>query len=152
MLLLLSLVFAFQLNSATFKPNGIVPHSMVAKDCGGENISPELHWKGAPKGTHSFALVVHDPDAPRPGGFYHWIIQAIPPSATRIDAGTTRFPGYYGPCPPPGKVHHYHFTLYALDRPVDGADVTDAAQLLARIKNHILAQATLTGLYASPSP
>ena len=32
--------------------------------CSGQNISPALSWSNAPKGTQSFALLVHDPDAP----------------------------------------------------------------------------------------
>lgn len=147
---LLSLVFAFELFSTTFQPNAMVPVSMVAKDCGGQNISPQLHWKDAPKGTKSFALVVHDPDAPRPGGFYHWVVPSIPGDASSIDAGTSKFSGYYGPCPPPGKVHHYHFTLYALDR--GDVRTTDALQLLNEIKGHVLGKATLTGLYQTTSP
>ncbi len=143
----LSLLLAFQLLSSTFEPNATVPVTMVAKDCGGQNISPQLHWDGAPKGTKSFALIVHDPDAPHPGGFYHWIVQAIPASTSTIDAGTTKFAGYYGPCPPPGKVHHYHFTLYALDETIDDSGSIDAQALPARIKGHVLGQTTLTGLY-----
>jgi phosphatidylethanolamine-binding protein (PEBP) family uncharacterized protein len=144
---LLSLMFAFELLSTTFQPNATMPVSVASKDCGGQNISPQLHWSGAPKGTKSFALIVHDPDAPRPGGFYHWVVQSIPSSASSIDAGTTRFAGYDGPCPPPGKVHHYNFTLYALDQTLDESQAADAAQLLQHIKGHILGQATLTGLY-----
>jgi Raf kinase inhibitor-like YbhB/YbcL family protein len=143
----LSLLLAFQLFSSSFEPNATVPVTMVAKDCGGQNVSPQLHWNGAPKGTKSFALIVHDPDAPHPGGFYHWVVQAIPANVSTIDAGTTKFAGYYGPCPPPGKVHHYHFTLYALDERIDEGDSLDAQQLQERIKGHILAQTTLTGLY-----
>ena len=149
---LLSLVFAFQLTTITFKPNATVPQSMVAKDCGGENISPDLHWSGTPKGTRSFALVVHDPDAPRPGGFYHWVIQSIAPQVSAIEAGTTKYRGYYGPCPPPGNVHHYHFTLYALDEAIESREALDAPRLLERIKGHVLGQTTLTGLYEITSP
>ena len=148
---LLSLLFALQLVSSTFGPNATVPTTMVAKDCGGQNISPQLHWTGAPKGTKSFALIVHDPDAPHPGGFYHWVVQTIPANVSTIDAGTTRFSGYYGPCPPAGKVHHYHFTIYALDEIIDDSSSLDtqaqAQALQDRIKGHILAQTTLTGLY-----
>jgi phosphatidylethanolamine-binding protein (PEBP) family uncharacterized protein len=151
-MLVLSLLLAFQLLSSTFEPDATVPVTMVAKDCGGQNISPQLHWSGAPKGTKSFALIVHDPDAPHPGGFYHWVVQAIPASASSIDAGTTRFSGYYGPCPPPGKVHHYHFTLYALDKTIDSDAPLDAQALQEKIKGHILAQTTLTGLYETTSP
>jgi len=121
-------MLALTLLSATFQANATVPLTMVAKDCGGSNISPELHWSDAPAGTKSFALTVHDPDAPIPGGYYHWALYNLAPSETRLAAGIGR--GYYGPCPPPGKVHHYNFTLFALDA-----------------ANNIIAQTTLTGLY-----
>ena len=59
--------------------------------------------------------------------------------------------GYDGPAPPWNDEirHRYAFTLYALDVPacpVDG-ELT-AAAVLAAIRGHVLAQATLTGVYA----
>ena len=58
--------------------------------------------------------------------------------------------GYDGPCPPwnDSIVHHYVFTLYALDVPrlqVAGALNGPAAR--AAMRGHVLAQAALTGLY-----
>ncbi|HET9030784.1 MAG TPA: YbhB/YbcL family Raf kinase inhibitor-like protein [Candidatus Aquilonibacter sp.] len=148
---LLSLVLAFQLQSTTFAPDTTIPKRAIAKDCGGQNVSPELHWDHAPKGAKSFALVVHDPDAPIPGGFYHWVIPSIPASLHELAEGRARFAGYYGPCPPPGKVHHYHFTLYALDTVLENGAALDAPHLLERIKGHVIAQTTLIGLYAVTS-
>jgi Raf kinase inhibitor-like YbhB/YbcL family protein len=56
--------------------------------------------------------------------------------------------GYRGPCPPSGHgPHHYEFTLYALDRPIDlepGATITD---LRSAIDGRIRAYATLMGIY-----
>ena len=59
--------------------------------------------------------------------------------------------GYDGPCPPwnDTRVHHYVFTLYALDVercPVEG-EFTGPAVLQA-IDGHILAKASLTGTYS----
>lgn len=58
--------------------------------------------------------------------------------------------GYDGPCPPWNDeiVHHYIFTLYALDverLPIEGKFT--GAQARAALHGHILAQARLTGLY-----
>ena len=58
--------------------------------------------------------------------------------------------GYDGPCPPWNDeiVHHYIFTLYALD--VERLPIEDkftGAQARAALHGHILAQARLTGLY-----
>lgn len=60
--------------------------------------------------------------------------------------------GYDGPCPPWNDmiVHHYTFTVYALSCervPVTGTDFT-APQVLEAIRPFILAEASLTGLYA----
>lgn len=59
--------------------------------------------------------------------------------------------GYDGPCPPWNDeiVHHYVFTLYALDvasLPVDGA-LTGQNVIKAIESVNVLAQAELTGLY-----
>lgn len=59
--------------------------------------------------------------------------------------------GYDGPCPPWNDelVHHYVFTLYALDvaqLPVEGK--LTGAQVRAALAGHVLAQASLTGTYS----
>lgn len=59
--------------------------------------------------------------------------------------------GYDGPCPPWNDeiVHHYHFTLYALD--VDRCPLKgrfDGPAVLEAIQGHVLAQASLVGSYA----
>lgn len=59
--------------------------------------------------------------------------------------------GYDGPFPPwnDSIVHHYNFTLYALDveeAPVDGD--FDGDELLDAIDDHILDQAQITALYS----
>jgi Raf kinase inhibitor-like YbhB/YbcL family protein len=59
--------------------------------------------------------------------------------------------GYDGPCPPwnDESLHHYHFTLYALD--VDKAPVEGkfgGADVVAAIEGHVLDKATLVGTYA----
>lgn len=154
----------FSIASATFQPNTTMPTSTVYTECGGKNISPELHWGGAPKATKSFALIVHDPDAPHSGGWYHWVLYDIPSSTRNIAAsfdmprergesppgwGTNDFNDtvYDGPCPPPGKVHHYNFTLYALDESsVPGTHLT-GPKLEQAMQGHVLAATTVTGLY-----
>ena len=59
--------------------------------------------------------------------------------------------GYDGPCPPWNDtiVHHYVFTMYALDVakcPVSGT--FKGADVLQAIKGHVLKQASITGTYA----
>lgn len=59
--------------------------------------------------------------------------------------------GYDGPCPPWNDtiVHHYHFTLYALD--VETLGLTGAftgAQARAAMEGHVLAEAAVMGTYS----
>lgn len=58
--------------------------------------------------------------------------------------------GYDGPCPPWNdlRMHHYTFTLYALD--VEQLNVQGSfkgIEVLAAMQGHVLAQASLTGIY-----
>jgi Raf kinase inhibitor-like YbhB/YbcL family protein len=58
--------------------------------------------------------------------------------------------GYDGPCPPwnDERLHHYHFTIYALDVASLGLSGSfTGAQALAAMRGHILAQATWIGTF-----
>lgn len=58
--------------------------------------------------------------------------------------------GYDGPCPPwnDSLVHHYHFTLYALDvATLDVKGSFTGADALKAMQGHVLAQASLMGTY-----
>jgi len=59
--------------------------------------------------------------------------------------------GYDGPCPPwnDSILHHYVFTLYALDVencPVQGT--FKGPEVIAAMQGHVLGSATLTGIYS----
>jgi phosphatidylethanolamine-binding protein (PEBP) family uncharacterized protein len=64
----------FKLESPDIKPAAPIAEEQVFNGfgCTGKNISPALRWSGAPNGTQSFALLVHDPDAPTGlAGWWH---------------------------------------------------------------------------------
>ena len=152
-----------QLSSSAFEQGAEIPSYYTSE---GENASPELSWLDAPRQTKSFALVVHDPDAPRPGGFAHWVLYNIPPETAHIEEKVPpeeQLPGrgvqgkndggkigYIGPSPPSGA-HRYFFRLFALGKMLDLPPGATHKQLSAATKGHILAQAELMGTYEKKS-
>jgi Raf kinase inhibitor-like YbhB/YbcL family protein len=149
-----------KLTSPAFAHEGSIPKQFT---CEGENISPELSWTDAPKEAKSFALILHDPDAPRENGFTHWIVYNIPPTVNRIAENAPRnasIPGlglqgrndsgkvgYMGPCPPSGT-HRYFARLYALRTKLElGPNVT-YAEAIAAMQGKIIEEAELMGTYA----
>ena len=161
---------AFKLASPDIKPNAPIADEQVFAGfgCTGKNISPALKWSGAPQGTRSFALLVHDPDAPTGGaGWWHWVVTNIPAETTELPKGAgkadgsalpkgaaqinTDFggPGWGGPCPPVGdKPHRYNFSLHALK--VDKLDLPQGATAALAgftINANSIGKATLTGTY-----
>jgi Raf kinase inhibitor-like YbhB/YbcL family protein len=106
--------------------------------------------------------MVDDPDAPG-GTFIHWIAFNIPARVSSMPAGlppTAKIPGggensvngfghigYNGPCPPPGKMHHYRFRLFALDSALEVVDNAHADAIQSAIKGHVLATAELDGTF-----
>jgi len=135
--------------------------------CSGGNVSPALSWRNAPAGTKSFALMVHDPDAPTGSGWWHWVVwnlpaslQALPsragdPQAGLMSPGATQgntdfgVPGYGGPCPPPGdKPHRYYFRLHALKvEKLDLPATATAAFVGFNVNANTLAVAELMATY-----
>lgn len=154
----------FTLKSSDFKDGGAIPdkHVFNSFGCTGGNVAPALEWANPPAGTKSFALMVHDPDAPTGSGWWHWVVYNIPADAKSIPEGgplptgaaqgNTDFgtPGWGGPCPPVGSGnHHYNFTLFALK--VDKLDLpanATAALVGFNVNANTLGKAKLTGLYA----
>jgi Raf kinase inhibitor-like YbhB/YbcL family protein len=56
--------------------------------------------------------------------------------------------GYGGPAPPKGHgTHHYHFRLFALDKPIEVQGELNKDSLLAAMSGHVLAQGDLVGTY-----
>lgn len=125
----------------------------------GENRIPPLEIAGVPNEAKSLAIIVHDPDAPMPGGFYHWTLWNIPPETTSI--GTDNLPagavegktswgtnGYNGPQPPFGT-HRYIFYLYALNTDLNLPADNNVKELKAAMKEHVLEITSLTGKFAA---
>lgn len=153
---------SFKITSTDIKQNEIMSLKQVynGHGCSGNNISPQLSWSGFPQDTQSFAIICHDPDAPRENGWYHWLIVNIPSSITNINSGEkikgsletkTSFNEnqYGGACPPIGHgVHHYNFTIYALNtKKLEISENTPPVEVEKMIKKHSISQATITGLY-----
>jgi Raf kinase inhibitor-like YbhB/YbcL family protein len=160
----------FTLVSADLKAGARVGDSHVFNGfgCTGGNVSPALSWSNPPAGTKSYALMVHDPDAPTGSGWWHWVVWNIPANVTSLPAkagdpasglmpqgatqGLTDFgsPGYGGPCPPPGdKPHRYYFRLHALK--VDKLDLpanATAAMVGFNVRANTLAVAELMATYS----
>lgn len=157
----------FTLTSPAFREGETLADSTVLNglDCHGANRSPALAWSNVPAGTKSFALVLDDYEARGGDGFIHWAAYNIPPGVTSLaeNAGAAEpdlaeggrhayndflVRNYGGPCPPEGPPHKYRFTVYALDLdPIDDAGTPMTwRKLRFIIRDHILGQASLTGL------
>ena len=174
----------FQVTSTTFMNNQTLPLSAInnivmngINVCSldgstGGNQSPELSWTNVPQGTKSFVVVLFDTTA----SFTHWGMYNISASATGLpeNAGVPGSPfgtqvindffigaEYDGPCPPPNvepTVHHYVFTVYALDKELQlhssanfpaNAETLYNALIDSGAAGHILASAKVTGLYST---
>ena len=159
---------AFDLASPDLKDGKMTNEFVFAGfGCSGDNQSPALTWKDAPEGTKSFAVMVHDPDAPTGGaGWWHWVVYNLPASTNSLARGAgskggplpegavqvaTDFgvPGWGGPCPPEGVTHHYNFTVYALG--VEALEVPDGARASLTgflINGQTLGKASFTATYS----
>ena len=130
-----------------------------------DNLSPSLRWTDLPDGTVELAIINDDPDAPGMT-WVHWLIYGIPSTLDHIPAGLSKDTeldgiggakqgkndfgriGYDGPRPPKGPVHRYFFKLYALKDALNLAPGASKDELLAAMKDKILAEKEIIGLYS----
>jgi hypothetical protein len=107
----------------------------------GRNTSPEVTWRQLPAATKQLVVSFQDDDEIVPPPFkppvLHWVVYNIPPDAKELPAGLPfaelltappdlvgatqaytafSYPGYRGPQPPPGELHHYRLIVFALGR------------------------------------
>jgi Raf kinase inhibitor-like YbhB/YbcL family protein len=144
--------------SPAFENGGLIP---VDFSCDGRGSSPPLQWSGLPPDTKSVAIVVEDPDAPK-GPFTHWVVYDIPPGATDLVPGAAArhmLPagavqgknsaggwGWAPVCPPPGRLHHYHFKVFALRERLTLGQLGEG-DLMRAMGGRIIAQGELVGTF-----
>ncbi len=126
-------------------------------------VSPPLSWVNPPAGTKSFVLILHDPDAHAAKTFddiTHWVVFNIPADATSLPEGmkadSTVAPqgmniahsaSFFGPCAPPGPVHHYTFELFALDTMLDLQKGASRDDVQKAMDGHVLTGTVMIGLF-----
>ena len=139
-----------------------VPLDPTFRATGGDT-SPQLSWSGFPDTTKSFAVTIHDPDAPTGAGFWHWAVYNVPATVTSLDRGAGnaggplpagavqlkneyRQIGFTGAEPPEGTGRHRYFiVVYAVD--VDHLDLdpeSTPSVLGFNLHFHTLARAVIT--------
>jgi Raf kinase inhibitor-like YbhB/YbcL family protein len=154
-----------KVRSTAFEDGQPIPKTFTED---GQDVSPPLAWDGVPEGTKEMALICDDPDAPTAKPWVHWVIYKIPATVRELPEGLPtdarlgtpikamqglnswpdgRTVGYRGPAPPSGRVHHYHFKVYALDRELELVSKLDKAVLLKAMEGCILAWGEVVGTY-----
>jgi len=158
------MVWGTTFTSPQIKPNSPIPKGQVYYSCGGDNISPMFQWDKLPKKVKFVSVVVWDPDAPKPGGWYHWLLLNIPAKRKGIPlgAGNPTNPffnigkelkndfgelGYGGPCPPPGKPHRYLFKLYLQKEAITPPKNGKPADVEKIIKEKSIGVVSIVGIY-----
>ncbi len=115
-----------------------------------ENEEPNISFNRPPSSTTTLALIMDDPDAMGAVGkvWLHWLqyhnLTESSPIEGKTDFGEI---GYGGPAPP-DKRHTYIFKAYALDTELELNEGYSKQELEDAMKDHILAEAKLTGTFA----
>jgi len=146
---------SIRVNSTAFDFGRPIPAKYTGE---GADVSPPLAWSGIPAAAKELALICDDPDAPTPEPWVHWVLYKLPATLSGLKEGERGVglegktdndkPGYGGPMPPKGDgVHHYHFTLYALDQALQAGPGISKSGILALMQGHILARGELVGTY-----
>ncbi|CAD5990149.1 YbhB/YbcL family Raf kinase inhibitor-like protein [Agreia sp. COWG] len=125
---------SFEITSTDVRQGERLSNAQLGASAGGQDVSPQLSWSGAPEATKSYVVTVYDPDAPTASGFWHWAVLDIPadvntlasgagtPGSELLPAGAVTLKndagvaGFVGATPPPGHGdHEYYVVVHAVD-------------------------------------
>ena len=136
----------FSIISTDFEEGGEIPKKFGYKH---GNEQPDIQFGSVPNNAKTLALIMDDPDAMAAVGkiWVHWLTYHDTNGMTLIQ-GKTDFGeiGYGGPAPPDGR-HTYVFKAYALDIKLVLKEGYSKQELEDAMKDHILAEAKLTGTF-----
>jgi Raf kinase inhibitor-like YbhB/YbcL family protein len=123
-------------------------------NAGSSKTPPPLEWRGAPTGTKSFVVVVEDPDAPEDLPFVHWLFADIPAGSTSVNGGVPGINGvgeaaYFGPNPPHGQTHSYHFQVFAMDTTLGLKRGFSRTELEDAMEGHVIGKGEIVASFAS---
>jgi len=152
------------MTSSAFADGGIIPDQYTAKG-GATAGSFPLAWTGAPAGTQSFTLIMHDLDVvvgTTTTDNLHWLAFNIPATTTSLPASVPGTPqladgtiqpknrtlnGFTPPGAPPGIYHHYVVEVYALDTKLALDATATRDDVLKAMQGHVLDKAALVGRF-----
>lgn len=145
----------FALSSPAFADGGELDPCFTADE--EDAVAPPLEWSAPPPGAMELVLVVEDADAPGAEAPCHWLVWGIAGQRGKLLEGETpprvgknahRNSEWLLPEPPrEDGAHRYVFQLFALDLPLTLMPGADREELIAAMKNRVVAAAVLTGKY-----
>ena len=147
---------SIEVSSVAFGHNEPIPAQYTAD---GEGLSPPLKWRGVPMNAEAVVVLVEDADSPTPRPLVHAIIWDLPGSDASLPEGTlpdqrcaandALAATWLPPDPPPANgAHHYVFQVFALDIVPRFESRPGRAELLDKIKGHVIAKGVLIGTYS----
>lgn len=139
-------------SSPAFGPDESIPPQYTADGAG---VSPPLEWRGVPMNAEAVVLIIEDADTLTPQSRVNAIAWDLPGSDTSLPegalpcaSGAALAATYLPPDPPPGRgPHRYAFQVFALDTVPRFESRPGRAELLDKIKGHVIAKGVLIGTY-----
>ncbi len=156
---------SIEVSSAAFGYNEPIPAQYTAD---GDGISPPLEWRGVPMNAEAVVVLIEDADSPTPRPLVHAIVWDLPgsdaslpegalpgtrgagkdPAGEHLGRNSALSPGWLPPDPPAGHgAHRYVFQVFALDIIPRFESRPGRAELLDKIKGHVIAKGLLIGTY-----
>ena len=155
---------SIEVRSEAFGYNEPLPAKYTAD---GEGLSPPLDWQGVPMNAEAVVVLVEDADSPTPRPLVHAIVWDLPgsdaslpegalpsrradanPAADHLGRNSALSASWLPPDPPTGHgPHRYVFQVFALDTVPRFESHPGRAELLDKIRGHVIAKGLLIGTY-----